>query len=103
MNPEWYIDITVKREGEKNPYGDPIGDSAEHVLTEVLFDPGTSTNEADRMELTEDAAKLYISDSSADIRNGDRVTFEVYGVKYSYSVAGNPLRYPEGCVVNLGD
>ena len=103
MNHEWYIDITVKREGEKNPYGDPIGDSVEHVLTEVLFDPGTSTNEADRMELTEDASKLYISDSSADIRNGDRVTFEVYGVKYSYSVAGNPLRYPEGCVVNLGD
>ena len=103
MNPEWYIDITVKREGEKNPYGDPVGDSTEHVITEVLFDPGTSTNAADRMELTEDAAKLYITDSSADIRNGDRVTFEVYGVKYSYSVAGKPLRYPEGCVVNLGD
>lgn len=103
MNPDWYIDVTVIREGEKNPYGDPIGDPVEHVLSNVLFDPGTSTNEPDRIELTEDAAKLYSEDPAADVRNGDRVKFTVYGVDYSYSVAGNPLRYPMGCVIGLGD
>lgn len=103
MNPDWYIDVTVVREGEKNPYGDPIGDPEEHVLSNVLFDPGTSTNEADRMELTEDAAKLFTRDAAADIRNGDLVKFSAYGQEYTYSVAGKPLRYPEGCVINLGD
>lgn len=102
MDPNWYIDVTVTRAGEKNPYGDIIG-STEHTLEHVLFDPGTSGNEADRMEMTEDAAKIFTEDPAADIRNGDRVKFTVYGVDYSYSVAGNPLRYPKGCVINLGD
>lgn len=102
MLDKWRISVTVERGGETNPYGDVIG-TTEHVVDGMLFDPGTSTNDPDRMDLSEDAAKLFSEDPAANFDDGDKVYFTVYGVDYSYHVAGKPLRYPKGCVVNLGD
>lgn len=103
MNPEWYVDITVKRDAKRNARGDVVGVD-EHTIENVLFDPGTSTNEPDRFEMPDDRAKLFFPENpEADIRNEDRVEFTAYGIDYKFGVAGHPLRYPKGCVVNLGE